>query len=398
MSRLRNRLNAKEVSDKKTKGRFSDGGGLYLRVSPTLSKSWVFRWVRGGIENEIGLGAYPDVSLADARKAASSYREHLAQGKNPRSEREKEKQHAKTFGEVCLEFLEAKDTNWTNEKTRWQWQHSLTVTAKSIQKLPIAHIETPEVLRLLKPIWQKTPETAAKTRMRLERVLDYARANGYREGENPARWRGHLSEILSKRERHTVTHHPALPYDDLPAFMEELKGRETLSARALELLILTATRTSEVLKAQWTEFDLDKAVWTIPASRMKTRTEHRIPMTKEVMELVKPLIENRVSDFLFPGQKQGKPLSNLAMEMLLRRMDMKHCTVHGFRSTFRDWCGDKTSFPREIAEAALAHKIGSEVEQAYRRSDALDKRRRLMEAWGDFCVRKDIENVVVLRG
>ena len=223
-------------------------------------------------------------------------------------------------------------------------------------------------------------------------------AKGWRDKENPARWRGHLANILPARQKLTQGHHPAMAYSDLPSFWRVLKEKEALAAKALQLLILTASRTSEVLKSTWNEFDLDNALWVIPAERMKAKRDHRIPLTSEALSILELLHENRISDFVFPGQNPNRPLSGMAMEMLLRRMKIENATVHGFRSTFRDWCGDETNFAREIAEAALAHKIGSDVEQAYRRGDALDKRRRLMEAWSNFCCGALTRDVVSLHG
>jgi integrase len=385
MARTANRLTAIQISRIKSKGRYADGGGLYLRVSPTLNKSWVFRWVRSGSENEMGLGPYPDVSLADARRGAYEGRQHLAAGRSPRAERDRVRDYGRIFGDVADEYLSAMQGRWTNEKTRWQWKHTLTEFASSIRKLPIAQVDTAAVLRLLKPIWQEKPETAAKARMRLEAILDYANSKGWREGENPARWRGHLANILPPRQRLTKGHHPAMPHQDIPAFIERLHGSDALAARALEFLILTTCRTQEVLKARWEEVDLASALWTIPALRMKARREHRVPLSRQTLELLKPLHEARASEFLFPGQAYGKPLSNMAMEMLMKRMKITGASPHGFRSSFRDWAGDYTSFPREIAEAALAHKVGDAVELAYRRGDALEKRRALMQAWAEYC-------------
>ncbi len=331
----------------------------------------------------MGLGPYPAVPLASARAFAVECREHAAAGRDPKEERDKDA--GKTFEQVANAYLVAMDSRWTNDKTRWQWKDTLENRCKRIHKRPITDITTADVLSVLKPVWSTIPETAARIRMRMEGVIDYAKAQGWREGENPARWRGHLENILPKRQKLTQGHHAAMSYQQVPAFIEDLRGMEALAARALELLILTATRTSEVLKAQWSEFDLDNALWSIPAERMKAKRDHRIPLTSEALSVLGSLHQSRVSDYVFPGQKPGKPLSGMSMEMLLRRMKIENATVHGFRSTFRDWCGDETNFPREVAEAALAHKVGNDIEQAYRRSDALEKRRRLMEAWGQYC-------------
>lgn len=398
MARTLNRLTATEVASKKTKGRFADGGGLYLRVSASLNKSWVFRWVRHGVEREIGLGAYPVVTLAAARAAAAEARTNLAEGRDPKLERDRQREAHRTFGTVAKEYLSEMGGRWSNEKTSWQWEHTLTKFAQPIAKRPVVSIETADVLRLLKPIWQDKPETAAKARMRLEAVLDYAKAKGWREGENPARWKGHLSNILPPRKKLTRGHHPAMPYSEVPEFIQQLRGSEAMAARALRFLILTAARTSEVLKATWNEIDLDTALWTIPAERMKARRLHRVPLSENAMEVLRPLHELRSSEFVFPGQRLGKPLSNMAMEMLMKRMKIKGASPHGFRSSFRDWAGDCTAYPREVAEAALAHRLGDNAELAYRRGDALEKRRQLMEAWARHCLGSTPGKVVQLHG
>ncbi len=396
MASIKNKLTVNGIRNPKGKKRLGDGAGLWLNYSNAGGKSWVFRWSpKGGKPREMGLGSYPAVSMARARELAAQCREHVAAGKNPKTERDRFT--GNSFGQVADIFHETMASRWTNEKTQWQWKTTLGNRCKPIRKRPVSEIDTADILKILNPIWQEIPETAGRTRSRIEQVLDFAKAKEWREGENPARWRGHLSNILPQRQKLTHGHHAAMPYSDLPEFWQRLNGMEALAARALELLILTATRTSEVLKAQWSEIDLEARLWVIPAERMKAKRDHRIPLTDEAVAILEPLFENRISDYVFPGQKQGKPLSGMSMEMLLRRMKVKAATVHGFRSTFRDWCGDETSFAREIAEAALAHKIGSDVEQAYRRGDALEKRRRLMKVWADYCHGMKSEKVVQLR-
>jgi len=384
MARATNRLTATGVAKMKCRGRFADGGGLWLNVSHTSSKSWVYRWTpKGGRPREMGLGPYPAVSLADVRKKATLCREQVAAGLDPKAERDKEV--GQTFGAAADAYLEAMASRWTNDKTRWQWRTTLTDRCAPIRSRPIVEIDTADVLSILNPIWNRIPETAARTRMRMEAVIDYAKAQGWRGGENPARWKGHLENTLPKRQVLTRGHHPAMAIAELPAFWDRLKAADALSARALQLLILTASRSIEVLQATWDEFDFDNALWTIPAERMKAKRGHRIPLTDEVMALLKPLHEVRVSQYVFPGQVRGKPLSAMSMEMLLRRLKVHDATVHGFRSTFRDWCGDCTSFPREVAEQALAHVVADATERAYRRGDALEKRRLLMQAWAEYC-------------
>lgn len=342
----------------------------------------------------MGLGPSPAVTLATVRTLAVSCREMVAAGKDPKAERDRER--GKTFGDSADDYLKAMSSQWTNKKTQWQWETTLNERCASIRNRPVSDIDTADVLTVLNPLWSKIPETASRIRMRIESVLDYAKTKGWRSGENPARWKGHLANTLPKRQK-LDNHYAAMNHADLPEFMFELRDRSALASKALELLILTACRTSEILKAKWSEFDLDGALWVISSERMKMKRGHRIPLTEDALALLKPLYDNRVSDYVFPGQKKDKPLSGMAMAMMLRRMKVTD-TVHGFRSTFRDWCGDETNFPREIAEAALAHKIGSDVEQAYRRSDALEKRRRLMEAWAEYCRGKKYGKVVKLHG
>jgi len=338
----------------------------------------------------MGLGPYPAVSLAAARTLAIDCRTHVAADRDPKAERDKD--IGKTFRECARLYLEAMKANWTNDKTAWQWHDSLIKRCASLQNRPVSQIDTNDVLSVLKPVWSKTPETARRMRARMEAVLDFAKSQGWREGENPARWRGHLSNILPKLPKLVRGHHPAMPYPQVPAFVARLRTMDALAARALELLILTATRTKEVLHAPWSEFDFAEYLWTIPAARMKAKRDHRIPLTDQAISILRPLHEARTSDYVFEGQIKDRPLSLMSMEMLLRRMKVQGITVHGFRSTFRDWCGDETNVPREIAEAALAHQVGSDVELAYRRSDALEKRRILMDAWGKYCEGNSIEN------
>ena len=262
---------------------------------------------------------------------------------------------------------------------------TLTEYCVAIQSRKVSTIGTDDVLKVLNPIWTKKAETASRLRGRIERVLDFAKARGWRTGENPALWRGHLKNVLPVRQKLTRGHHAAMPYNQVPAFLEDLRGHQAMAARALEFLILTAARSGEVYEAKWVEIDLEAAVWTVPANRMKAGREHRVPLTDAALAILKPLNEAKQSDYIFPGYKSGRPLSIMAMTMLMRRMKLGHLTVHGFRSAFRDWAGDATAFPRELAEAALAHVVGDMTERAYRRSDALEKRRELMNAWDNFC-------------
>jgi integrase len=273
---------------------------------------------------------------------------------------------------------------------------TLTKYAAPLRDKPLDAIQTDDVLSVLTPLWQTKNETASRLRGRIERVLDAARAKGLRSGENPARWRGHLDHLLPKRQKLSRGHHAALPYADVPELVADLRNREGAAALALEFLILTAARSGEVLGAKWNEIDRDAKVWTVPAERMKAGREHRVPLTQRALQILATVEQVRTGDYVFPGQRHGRPLSVMSMEMLLRRMKVD-VTVHGFRSSFRDWAGECTSFPREIAEAALAHTVGDETERAYRRGDALEKRRKLMAAWASFCEPKMVENVVAMR-
>lgn len=382
--RALNKLTAIEVKRVSGRGRHGDGGGLWLNVTSSDSKSWIFRWTpKGGTPREMGIGSYPAVSLAEARKRATIGREHVAAGRDPKAERDRDT--GKTFLQAGEAYLEAMASKWTNEKTKWQWQDAVHTRSRPLHKRPVAQVDTADVLRVLKPMWLATPETAYRTRGRIEAVLDYSKAQEWREGENPARWKGHLENLLPRRDRAAVRHQPAMPYRDIPDFMTRLRTVEALAARALEMLILTATRTSEVLNAKWIEVDFENEKWVIPASRMKMKQTHEVPLSPSCLSLLKRLYEVRNSEFIFPGQKADKPLSNMSMNMMLRRMKVEGVTVHGFRSSFRDWCGDETEYPRETAEAALAHKVGNSVELAYRRGTAFEKRRQLMNDWDKYC-------------
>jgi integrase len=275
--------------------------------------------------------------------------------------------------------------SWRNGKHAAQWAMTLRDYAAPIRGLPISQVTTTDVLSILRPLWSEKPETASRLRGRVERVLDAAKAQGLRSGENPARWRGHLDQLLPKRQQLTRGHHAAMNYTELPLFMIDLQGREAVAASALEFAILTAARSGEVLGARFEEFDLDRAVWTVPAARMKAGREHRVPLAKRALEIVKSLHAIRAGDYVFPGQKVGKPLSVMALEMVLRRMKVESATPHGFRSSFRDWSAECTTFPNEVCEAALAHVIGNKAEAAYRRGDLFDKRRKLMDGWAQYC-------------
>ena len=290
-----------------------------------------------------------------------------------------------TFGDFALKLVETIETGFRNAKHRAQWRTTLTTYAAPIWNKRLADIETDDVLACLKPIWQTKAETASRVRGRIERVLDAAAARGLRSRENPARWRGHLANLLPKRQKLARGHHAAMPFDDVPAFIERLHEVAGMSARAIEFVILTASRSGEALGARWSGIDLDAKVWTVPASRMKAGREHRVPLSDRAVEILAVLAEAKIGEYVFPGAKPGRPVSESALPKAMRRIGAGHYTVHGFRSAFRDWAGERTNFSREIAEAALAHVVGDATERAYRRGDALEKRRALMEAWAKFC-------------
>ena len=387
MQRL-HRLTARAVATLAKGGRHADGGGLYLKIDAGGAKRWTFMWMRAGRQREAGLGSVNAVPLAKARDIAASFRAALAEGRDPIEARQAartERDGRKTFGDVGNAFLEAKTEGLRNAKHRAQWRRTLETYARPIWARPVDEIDTAAILEILKPLWQSKPEQASRVRARIENVLDAARVQRLRSGDNPARWKGNLDKLLPSAKKLSKGHHAAMPYRDVPSFVSRLREGEAISALALEFLILTAARTSEVLGAQLSEIDSAKKVWTVPAARMKAKREHRVPLSPRAVEIIERIAEIRSGDFIFPGQRLDRPLSNMALEMVLRRMKVTDATVHGFRSTFRDWCGEETHFPREIAEAALAHAVGNAAEQAYRRGDALEKRRVLMDDWAAFC-------------
>jgi integrase len=343
-----------------------------------------------------GLGQLPGSRIADAREKALAGRRLARSGVDPIAERRKDS-GIPTFGELADEIAGHLAEGFRNEKHKAQWHMTLTVYADPLRAEPVDKIDTADVLGVLRPIWQAKPETASRLRGRIERVLNAAKAKGYRTGENPAAWRGHLENLLLKPSRLSRGHHAAMRYQDVPGFVAKLREREAVAALGLEFTILTAGRSGEILGARWSEIDLDTKVWTIPAERMKAAREHRVPLSEPALAILGKVNEARVSDYVFPGQRSGKPLSVMALEMVLRRMGIEDATTHGFRSAFRDWAGNETRFPRELAEHALAHVIGDKAEQAYRRSDALARRRELMDAWSLFCDGSEGGNVLTFK-
>jgi integrase len=391
MARQINRLTPRGVTALQTPGLHADGGGLYLQVGPTGAKSWSFVFQWRGKRRQMGLGSLLTTTLAEARQEADAARRAVARGINPIDARRLARVGGNTFGDVADDLIKSVQSEWKNDKHRYQWTQSLEVDAAALRPLDVDKITTDDVLDVLRPIWTTKPETASRTRGRIERVLDAARVKGLRTGDNPARWKGHLSVLLPKRQKLTRGHHPAMPFTEIPDFMTLLAARPALAARALELTILTACRTGEVIGAKASEFDMAKALWVVPPERMKAKAEHRVPLNAPALALVKQLIAEQEeldanSEYLFADGSGQKPISNMAMNMLLRRMGQLSYTVHGFRSTFRDWAGECTDHPREVIEAALAHTVGSEVERAYRRGDALGKRRVLMADWAAHCL------------
>lgn len=402
-----NALTALAVKNAKP-GRHVDGRGLHLLVKKKSgSKSWVFRFTLNGRTRDLGLGTASgrgSLSLAKARDKAVDFRQMVKAGTDPieesariAAEETAAAQAARvsgtTFKDAAITHLAARESGWRNSKHRAQWYSTLeTYVFPKIGALPVSEISTEHVLDVLGPIWEAKPETASRIRGRIEAVLDGAKVRELRSGDNPARWRGHLKLILPARPKLSRGHHKAMPYDDIPAFFEELRKREALSALALEFTILTVARTGEAIGGKWEEIDLRKAVWTVPPSRMKAGREHRVPLSPravEILKAVKPL----GSKWVFPSDKGGK-LSTMAMSMLLRRMDID-ATVHGFRSTLRDWAAECTAYSREVSEMAMAHTIADKSEAAYRRGDLFEKRRRLLNDWADYCANGSAKSATV---
>lgn len=389
MARQVDKLTARTVATLKTPGRHSDGAGLYLVVDKSGAKRWVFIYRERGTSRlrEMGLGSTLAVSLAKARELAAAARALLADGLDPIAARAVEASTVPTFGDYADKYVDTIAPSLRNAKHVHQWRVTLREYAAPLRSRPLDEITTADVLAVLQPIWTTKNETASRLRGRIERVLDAAKVEGLRTGENPALWRGHLSHVLPKRQRLARGHHPAMPYHDVPAFMAKLRGRKAVSARALEFTILTAARSGETFGATWREIDMKAGLWTIPDVRMKAGKAHRVPLSGRAMSILKEMAKAGTDPdrFVFPGTKAGAGLSNMALDMSLRRLGGEDYTVHGFRSSFRDWAGDETHFPREIIETALAHQLGDRVEAAYRRGDALEKRRELMDAWAAYC-------------
>lgn len=382
-------LTAIQIRSLKTPGRYADRDGLYLQVTKSSTKSWIYRYQLNGKRTEMGLGTLKDYTLSQAREQASEAAKLKRQGIDPKVHRDSHKHAIQssqvwTFDKCAEAYIKAQASGWKNAKHASQWKNTLSQYASPVfGSLPVDQIDTDKVMQVLEPIWHSKTETASRVRGRIESILSWSITRQYRQGPNPALWRGHLSTLLPKRSKvQKVIHHAALPYTEIDAFMIELRKRSGLSARALELTILTATRTIEILGAKWSEFDLVDNLWVIPGERMKAGHEHRVPLSRQAVTLLEDM--PHLNDWVFPGQG-GKPLSNMAMLTLLqKRMGRSDLTVHGFRSTFRDWAAEVSTYPREVAEAALAHVLTNKAEAAYQRGDLLEKRSDMMQQWAEY--------------
>ncbi len=409
MPKIAKELSPLEVSRLKTPGLFSVGGipGLSLQIKASGARSWILRVKIGTKRRDMGLGPYPGVTLAQAREKARQAREQIEQGQDPILERERaqsqlraEQASAVTFEEAAHALIKSKTPEWRSAKHAAQWASTLEKYAfPAIGAMHVQDVKQVHILSILEPIWTTKTETASRLRGRIENVLDWARARGFRTGENPAQWRGNLDKLLSTPSKTArVEHHPAVPVDDAPAFYAALQQREGMGARALEFAMLTAARSGEIRGATWAEIDLDKGLWIVPAERMKMRKEHRVPLSLAALRILKTLPKIDGTDLVFPAPRGGK-MSDMSLTAVMRRMGLKY-VPHGLRSTFRDWAAEKTNYPRDMAEKALAHALTDAVEAAYRRGDMLEKRRDMMEAWSKFLatpIAKDSKILTLVR-
>ena len=385
----------------KRPGKFPDGGNLYLKVrkstrkirTDAITKSWLFRYSRFGKDTWLGLGPYPDVTLSEARDLATRERKKMRHGIDPLTDKRARQIAARTAHENMLSFaecaelyIESQAPGWSNPKHVEQWRSTLkNLAGPIIGHLPVDQIDTALIMRCIEPIWTTKTETASRLRGRIESVLDWSAVRGYRKGDNPARWRGHLDKLLPRPSQVVrVKHHAALPYTEVGSFMQQLRSDTGVAARALEFTILTAARTNEAIQAEWSELDLDRKIWSVPAERMKSKRAHRVPLSAAAVSALEA-VWGRSKTYVFPGHKRHSHLSNAAMMQVLKRVGHSDITVHGFRSTFRDWCAESTNYPSDVAEMALAHALRDKTEAAYRRGDLLEKRTRLMTDWARYC-------------
>lgn len=388
------KLTALQVNKLTRRGLYGDGGGLYLQITQAGVKSWVFRYRVGNKLRNHGLGPLHTVSLAEARDAALQCRKLRLEGIDPIDAKKDERVALKleaaksiSFEDCAEQFIEAHKASWKNEKHAWQWSNTLSKHVYPVfGDVPVGKVDIRLVLKVIEPIWQTKTTTATRIRGRIEKILDWAKVRGYREGENPARWKGNLAHTLPAPKKISKTkHYPSLPHKEIKAFWQKLSDRPDAAAPLLKFTILTAVRTNESMHAKWDEIDFDNAVWIIPGERMKMGVEHRVPLSAPALEILKEQLAKRSCDYIFPGARKGKPFSDMAMLMLLRRMKYKEVTVHGFRSTFGDWAAECTDMPREVPDQALAHQLTDKVQAAYFRSDLFEKRKKLMDDWGAYC-------------
>jgi integrase len=404
MANAINKLSDRRVKTLTKPGRHSDGGGLYLVVDPGGAKRWAFLYRQNGRLREMGLGGLNSIPLATARELAADCRKTIAVGGDPIAERRKREEAQRreaakttTFGDFADKYIKDHEAEWGNTKHRAQWRMTLDVYARPLRDKPVAEITTDDVLAVLKPIWREKPETASRLRGRIEQILDAAKAKKLRMGDNPAEWKGGLKHDLPKPDRSSRGHHAALPYKSVPTFIQRLRDQPGLAPLALEFCIQTASRSGEVLGVRWSEIDIDEAVWTVPASRMKGKRDHRVPLSDRAMDILADVAKLKTGEFVFSGRKPNAPLSNMAFAQVLRRMGVE-ATAHGFRASFRTWAAEETRFAREVAELALAHKVGDGTERAYARGDGFKKRRALADAWARYCCSgATASNVVTLR-